>query len=174
METYQKVMNERLEAHYGRDIDSHPRFRLIFSDDLTEKRTVNGRVEECRKYNYIDGRWMLEVHYHMPDVTITPGEITVRDHYEPLWLWTQNKGYYYKPSFEDCQLIIYHFIEQVVKPIKANAKTVEDAEEADKQKEIDAIFDRLQQENSYLSQQLKFGEAISFAGIDGKGEKGGN
>lgn len=168
METYQKLINERLETYFGRDVDSHPRFRLIFSDDVTEKRTKNGEVVELLKYNYIIGRWILEVHYNMAEVTIGQNEIVVRDHYEPLWLWTCNKGEYYKPSFEDCQVIIHNFIEQVVKPIKANAKSVESAEEADKQKEIEAIFDRLQQENSFLSMQLRSGDAISLANTEKK------
>jgi hypothetical protein len=161
MDTYEKLMNQKIKAYYGYGHDSHPRFRLAFSDNLTEKREIDGELVIAPKYNYINGRWILEIHFPQS-----------QDHYEPLWLWTTNKGEYYQPKIEDVQFIITRVIDQIINPIKQNMKQVEAADEADKQKEIEKIFDTLQQENTFLGQQLKEKEAVSFANVkefkDGK------
>jgi len=168
METYIKKMNKMLILHYGNDLDSHPRFRLSWSEDLLEKRKKNdaeGSFELLKKYSYIKDRWILEVHTPQQELL---NDVISSDHYEPLWLYTANKGEYYCPKWDDLALLVTSFIEQVVKPHKMNDEQMKkEAEEKVKEAE-DEVFDRLQQENSFLSHQIHGREAVSFAGMKRK------
>jgi len=173
LETYIKLMNEKLKAYYGSDVDSHPRFRLAWTEDLIEKRESEfsnpafpgkyfKEVREVKKYSYIKDRWILEV--HTPQQVLA-GDVKTPDHFEPLWLFTINKGQYYKPKWEDLVMVISSFINNVVKPVKKNEAIIKSEFEAKKEQEELNIYDVLQQGSNFLNQQLHEGEAVSFAGV---------
>jgi hypothetical protein len=169
METYQKIMNERLKAYYGTDVScSHSRFRLAWSTDLTEKRLVPSGVgeelvaETRPKYNYFTDRWILERHHPTMEVG---QEVVGADHYEIVWAFTIHGGQYFKPSFENVKRVIDAFLHQMHHPTKLTDKQLADEAERKKLAEEEKIFDVIQQGRSFLGQQLKEGEAVSFANV---------
>lgn len=163
-------MNERLRAYYGTDAScSHSRFRLAWTDDLTEKRESEfgdppvKEVREAPKYAYIRERWILEVHLanqiEMPD-------LKTYDHYEPLWLFTVNKGEYYRPTWNDIEMMVKIYIAQMTRPIqKKNSIIVANEAEMQRQHEEDELYEIISQGRSFLGEQLREGEAVSFANV---------
>jgi len=166
METYQKIMNERLKAYYGTDVScSHSRFRLAFSDDLLEKRESEfgdppvKEVREVKKYSYLCC-WILEMHCPQ-QVGMT--EVKTYDHYECVWAW--NKYEYYRPVWEDIARVVAAVIQQMTAPVKKNSVILANEEEAQKQHTENLMFDIIQQGRSFLGHQLEEGEAVSFANV---------
>lgn len=167
METYQKIMNERLKAYYGTDAScSHSRFRLVFTDDLLEKRESEfgdppvKEVREVKKYSYLTHCWMLEIHCPQQ---VGMAELKTFDHYEPLWTW--NKYEYYCPVWNDIAKVVTAVIKQLIAPVKKNSVIIANEAAAAKQKEENLLYDVIQQGGSFLEQQLSGGEAVSFANV---------
>jgi len=160
-------MNERLMAYYGSDVScSHSRFRLVFTDDLLEKRESEfgdppvKEVREVKKYSYLQPCWMLEIHCPQQ---VGMAELKTFDHYEPLWAWTKYE--YYRPVWDDIAKVVTIVIKQMTAPVKKNSVIVANEEMAAKQREENLMFDIIQQGRSFLGQQLTEGEAVSFANV---------
>jgi hypothetical protein len=107
------LINKKLKELYGTEYDGRVRFRLVWSEDLIEKRIgpvyspggviiSEKELQECRKYGYIKDRYILE--NYNPAFRANP-EIAVSDGYEPLFVF-QKKGAYLKPYLWACERII--------------------------------------------------------------------
>lgn len=110
-----KLINEALKTQFGESVKGKPKFRVVWSEDLHEKRHGIHRkyhgplylgeyygVEECKKYSYLNEKWVLEVY--------TPESLNNReadtDGYEPIWVLQDDKGHYLPPNLEFCLFII--------------------------------------------------------------------
>lgn len=101
-----------------RFIDGKPLWRLIWSENITEKRFGKFQdfygsifireyvgIREARKYNYVSERWILE--------RFNPGKVDKYDisgdgggSYEPLWVFESGKGDYLEPTLKAVQFLI--------------------------------------------------------------------
>lgn len=109
-------INQSLEREYGVYHDGRPRFRVVFSEGLTEKRWVTHTkdgfqllspvVEEVRKYGYISERYVLEQLVEIPDGVET--DQIEKIIYDPLWTFQDRHGDYLPPRFDMCKVIIDH------------------------------------------------------------------
>jgi hypothetical protein len=100
-----KDLNKFLREFYGRTVTGKTKFRLVWSEDITERRrgefnefygkiflrTVVG-VRELPKYNYIHNRYILE---GWSDVNLSHnGEVPEASNgdYVPIWVFEDSKG----------------------------------------------------------------------------------
>ncbi len=111
-------INERLIEHYSRDIgDGRPNYRIVFSDDLMEKRKVThdahgnelifAEVRLVPKYRqWKPHRYILE--RLVPVIGET--DLLEKMSYEPLWTFEDKRGKYLPPWFEACRHIIENIL----------------------------------------------------------------
>lgn len=101
-----------------RMLDGRPIWRLVWSENLTEKRhglfqdwygsifirEYRG-IREARKYNYISERWILEKFN-----SCRAGDFSFSGDsagsYEPVWVFETGNGDYLAPTFKAVQFII--------------------------------------------------------------------
>lgn len=91
-------INKKLLDVFGRFIDGFPKFRIVFSDEETEKRfghfeefygdifvrAFDG-VREVPKYSYLEGQWVLEARM----ITENP-ELVDAVTYEPIYVFPKH------------------------------------------------------------------------------------
>jgi hypothetical protein len=63
-----KLINKYLERAYGKALDGKPKFRVAWSEDMTEVRrgmhhklAIKETIERVPKYSFLKDRWILEV-----------------------------------------------------------------------------------------------------------------
>lgn len=95
-------LNKRLIDRYGKTLSGEAHFRLVWSNDLFEHRkgtfnefygriflrTVKG-IKLCRKYNYINDRWLLEMWRYTEN---PPQEIVDPDNYDCVYVFEDKDG----------------------------------------------------------------------------------
>jgi hypothetical protein len=162
------IINRKLKSLYGTEYDGKVRFRLIWSEGVTEKRL--GRVDrytdsgiylgtdeglhEVKKYAYIKDRWILE--NYNPAFKANP-EIAVSDGYEPIFVF-QKRGEYLKPHLWACEYII----DRIRNPERVHRTEKMDysEEESIREKEIAEYFDFLKEESTDFGQKFTEGSAV--------------
>lgn len=112
-------INQQLQREFGVEPDGSPRWRVIFSEDMTEKRwmthTDEGwellfpEVREVRKYQHITERYVLE--RQIPVLGET--DVTTKTSYEPAWTFEDRFGNYLPPRFDACKFIVEAIFDQV-------------------------------------------------------------
>lgn len=99
---------------YGKMLNGSPVFRVVFCDDLTEKRAgvfnkFHGKlwvgqesgIFEVPKYGYLQGCWILEKYSVSPN-----DEVLNYDHYEPVYAFRDKNQNYLPPVMWVCEIII--------------------------------------------------------------------
>lgn len=108
-------LNKRLADIYGIETDSsNPIWRIVWSDDQTEKRLTdyeNGvfrltpQVVEMRKYAHIQSKYVLERLVLVPDHQ--QRELCgIKKSYEPMWTFEDAHGNALPPKWEVCEIVI--------------------------------------------------------------------
>ena len=119
-----QTLNERLEERYGKADNSAPNWRIVFSEEIVEKRlgtfddfTREGvylrtvtEFREVPKYKqWIHNKWILE------RLTVVPyfqqEELLTKLSYEPIWVFEDSRGNPLPPVWDAIELIIrsvYH------------------------------------------------------------------
>jgi len=119
MELREKVetINRQLVEEFGVDtVSGQPMWRLVFSDDVLEKRlmthTDSGiellfpEMREVKKYHDVRQRYVLER-------LIGLDPINANEHggdplyYNPIWVFKDLNGNYLPPFFEGCRFLAY-------------------------------------------------------------------
>jgi hypothetical protein len=168
-----KVINKRLLELYGTALDGSPRFRLVWSDSLTEKRFGTfekfteggiflGReenvVKECKKYEYIKERWILEA--YMPEQRTNP-EIRAGDSYEPLFVFWKKDRSYLKPAWFAIEYIIQRYLWAMSGEVPRRNEAMDRKEDEEAlEKETQDFVDYLESESSNMMNQFRHGEAV--------------
>jgi len=117
-----EAFNQRLIELYGRMDTNLPYFRLVWSDDVYEKRwmthTDEGfqllfpEVREVPKYKgWKSNRYVLEGLQEVQGETDIPAKIS----YEPIWTFQDRNGEYLIPIWPAIQLILETLKENVEK-----------------------------------------------------------
>lgn len=139
-------INKGLKNLYGLTPNGKAKFRVIWSNGVTEKRVIhNGlykEVKEVLKYSYVRDRYILEgfnQSWHQNP------EILLSDDYEPLFVFDK-KGVYLKPELWACEFFINTMMNG--RPNRGNDKTalLEDQEKVNRNAQ--AYFDFLNAEEN--------------------------
>lgn len=105
-------INRKLEREFSKDITGRPYWRVVWSDDQTEKRRmthtdeglqlINPEVRLVKKYQHIKERYVLE------KLTEVVGEtdLVVPMSYEPIWTFEDRFRNYLPPRFDACKFVI--------------------------------------------------------------------
>jgi hypothetical protein len=166
-----KIFNNRLKELYGVALDGKPRFRVVWSEDLTEKRFFpeyhlyspggiwlgieRNVVKEDKKYNYIKDRWIMEV--YDPAQAINP-EIRAGDFYEPIFVFDK-KGQYLKPEWFAIEYIVKRYFAALEMPKRTEAMDRRE-DEADLEHETQRFMDYLEDESSNWANKFRYQEAV--------------
>ena len=159
-------INEYLIRDFSKWDDGRARFRVVWSEDQTEKfnsyHTIDGfelstpHLMERPKYQYIDGRYILE------QLSIVPEhdkELTERFSYEPLWVFQTSKGEYLPPKWEACKLIIEAMYKNRVQVDGFKKYTRDEA--LHEQKELKEVEDQLFGNESDVTDALHLGYGVT-------------
>lgn len=172
-----QTINKNLKLFYGLEVDGNPRFRLVFSTGLIEKRygTFNkfykdtniwlGRhtgLEERPKYNFVKDKWVLE--RYQPTQKLY-GEIKAGDNYEPRYVFQDKNNNYLKPIWKVVEIICT----AVLNAESGNVpKRTEKMDEYDYEKKLDKeVLDFMDVlDITPDSQRFRSGETILLPGIN--------
>lgn len=106
------IINRRLADIYGK-LEDKPNYRVIFSEDLLEKRwtdktkdgfqLLNPEIREVPKYRqWIHRKYVLERLTFVPEIT----DLTTELSYEPIWVFETSSGEALAPNWLACRMII--------------------------------------------------------------------
>jgi hypothetical protein len=171
-------LNTRMAGRYGKSLSGQPLFRVIWSNDATEKRHGNyavfqgplmiGSVTEtrdARKYNYIQDRWLLErfLERHLQPTIQLPEP----NGYECIYVFEDSKGNPLPVIWGAIELIIYTIMNPTMDSTQLK-QAIEDAHLSDISKEESYFEQRLSDSSTYFQHKLHHGETILLPGKDFK------
>lgn len=107
-------INYELERDFGKQIDDRPSWRVVWSEDQTEKRWMDKtdegfdllypEVRLVKKYQHIQERYVLEHLVPIPPNMQT--DLVANASYEPIWTFEDRHRNYLPPSLDACKMII--------------------------------------------------------------------
>lgn len=108
-------INEKLLENFGTNFGNSPKFRVVFSENIFEKRlteyTDDGflllqpEVRLLPKYKqWIHQKYILEKLQPVEDSE--DNDLVTKVSYEPLWVFQDKDGNYLPPFYEGCKYII--------------------------------------------------------------------
>lgn len=165
-------LNVILERVYGTNLFGQPNFRIVFSDDMTEKRFGVYReyygkiflreftgIREVPKYSYLKGVNLLE-RWIPPDLAYT-SEIpeTAQGSYEPLFAFTGEDG----SALPVVEEQVHRIIKAIFNiPLPGHRKSLDEtAEEKTFDKEVETNKLELEEAGrTWIGHRLHSGEAI--------------
>lgn len=119
-----EIINERLLSYYG-DINSQPKFRVVWSEDQVENvftdKTPEGlilptkRIITRKKYGYLSNLYILEKITPVPEEN--QEEVGRKLSYEPLWVFQDNEGNALPPIW-DAIIVILNTLTDILNHIK--------------------------------------------------------
>lgn len=134
-------------------------YRVIWSEDSTEKRNGPNEPEIMLKYGYIKDRYILEGYN---SANKKNPELAQSDGYEPIWVFQDKDGKYLPPELWACQFIIDQ-LRNFTPPPKRTEKMDFNAEQELVQKEaIKTESDLKDQGSSEIGMQFRYGEAVDI------------
>ena len=158
----QRSLNNWLRESYGKTVSGKTRFRLVWSEDITEKRkgefsefygkiflrSVVG-IRELKKYNYINNRFILEI--WVDNDLSSNGEVPEAKNgdYAPLYVFEDGKG---QPLPINHKILTFLIAAVEKKVRKDNEVSEKEAEE----KEIQAQYESM---DDHPADFRTFGEA---------------
>lgn len=167
-----KVLNSRLIDYFGKFESGDANFRIVWSDDETEKRlvshTVNGvellfpEMAIVPKYAYIKARFILERIVPIPNID-SPEMLDKKLSYEPIWVFENAKNEALAPNWEVTNILIRTLLDQNLyrngpyKIAEGEGNTTEELEyRAEKMEEL--LFG----DESAISTALAQGSAVGY------------
>ena len=159
-------INKQLKDRYGCDNSGRVKYRLVFSDDMLEKRFGHfedwyGKsifireyigVRETKKYNHLFHQYILEKLIYSPSKEIIGSE---NGHYECLYAFPKGLP----PIIKACVYVIHRDHNKR----RVHRGVFDDEAAADKEADKKLILDYWGEESSYLQRMLNIGEAVAFS-----------
>lgn len=169
MEHVERI-NKILKESFGLSETNEPRFRVVFSTGLIEKRSGTFRefygpiflcevegTREVPKYQYARDRYIFEI--CLPYKRVYE-EIKQGDNYEPLFTFEDEKGEFALPSLELSMQIAQTYIKNITEYKRKTEKQYLDDEMKLVEKDYKAIYEYLKDEHSDMQAQFRYGEAV--------------
>lgn len=168
-------INKRL-LKYGTNLLGKPHFRLVFSDDIFEKRfglfgdyygSILVRevkeVREVRKYNYISHRWILEM--WKKDFERPTKELVAPDGYECIYVFEDKDGKELPVVWHVIEMIIFFILNPQLDTVQIK-QAIDNNENVDFEKEV-AYFEQMFSDSiSYDLNKFHFKDKILLPGKD--------
>ena len=163
----EKVINKALKSKYGSDFAGYPTYRIVQnSKSLREHRfgtfrhyygKIFSREEtgcfNVLKYSYVpEGLWILEKLFYNE----ANPELTERRTYEPLFVFYDKDGGYFKPNFKLCEFVIEC-------ALNGPSKILSQKEKDDK--EVEMFYEMLGGDAT-VDGSIADGSGTSYAGLD--------
>jgi len=164
----QRDLNNWLRESYGKSLTGKTKFRLVWSEDITEKRlgefnefygklflrTIKG-IRELKKYNYIHNRYILEG-WIDSDLS-SNGEVpdAKNGDYVPIWVFENGKR---EPTPVTRKILTFLIALVQGKVKKDNELSEKEVEE----KEIQAQYESFDDHPSYFSTSGPARNAIAY------------
>ncbi len=174
METVETI-NDTLEKLFGIDtITGKPIFRVVWSDDQFENRRteytdegiklLNPEVRYLPKYRqYIQARYILERLVLVPFANMNDLP-TMKQSYEPLWVFQAGNGEALPPRIDACKLVIDTLLAATGKSPLAKAAELKNPEDPNAPiKSKEELYEHRKKEIDDLQNQL-FGEESGLEG----------
>lgn len=168
-----KVINQRLKDYFGVFENGESNFRVVWSDDLTEKRLTDQTdsgfkltqpiMQEVPKYSYIKQRYILERIVPVPVQQLN--DLTTKLSYEPIWVFEDAYGNALPPIWEAVNILIRTLLDQQLYK-KGPYKLPEG--EGNTAEEIEARVEGL--EKVLFANETKIGDALATGSAVGAGE----
>lgn len=166
METVE-VINKRLADIYGKFESGDANWRVVWSDDIFEKRwtfhtdegfeLVNPRLVERPKYlQWAAHVFILERIMPVPD--FVESDLTTTVSYEPVWVFRDKNGNALPPVWDAIEFLIQNVMKQSAKVVGRKYK---DPEEGIDPIELKKERVRLLQEHLY-GNETPIGDALSY------------
>lgn len=168
-----KTLNKRLLETYGSTLSGKPHYRLVWSEDMYEKRkgdfvkrTESGiilgefrnHVDVVRKYEYIKERWILE---YYTEAQKALEEVAQLDFYEPVFNFQDSKGNYLEPAWFALEYIVHRHRAILSGNLERRTEAMDKAEQDLKdEKETQFFLNYLENESSDLQNQFRNQEAV--------------
>ena len=169
-----EIINKHL-LKYGKMLNGKPVFRIVFSDDLTEKRVgifnkFHGEiwvgqdrgVQEVPKYGYIKGAWILERYTVLPN-----HEVLNYDNYEPAYAFRDKNQKYLPPLLSICEIVI----QGILQPKGLTSEQEMTAVEEQEKRRIDKDIMTLEEKRPNFMVLKEQGELIQRPSKEFKGYK---
>lgn len=164
-------INQKLLLEFGTEFGNAPRFRVVFSEDMYEKRLTNFTDEgfellqpEVRllpKYKqYIQAKYILERLVPVPEGVET--DLVTKINYEPIWVFKDRRGNYLPPFYDGCK----HVIDSIYYKL-ANANTFtrykdKNVSEAERLIALKKVEDELFGNETDMCDDLHSGSGVGF------------
>ena len=157
-----------LKEKYGSAFDGRARWRLVWSEEQTEKYSGEREVwvhgiflrqekglREVKKYGYLKDRFVLErlVYMEVPDLPESSN-----GHYEPVYVFQTKDLQYLEPNLLVCEMVINWLLYRKIDKIL-------DWENEEKKKEaleLQSYFDFFEESDTALA--LRIGEGVTVPG----------
>jgi hypothetical protein len=165
----QESINKRLVTLYGSDLILRPRFRLVWSGDVTEKQdgehheySASGEllrifkgIKEVPKYQNIGvfDRWVLEILSDIPNG---------QDDYEPVFVFQTSDRKFLPPAWKAIEVLCYAWQNRHNKDAKPKELTDEELREMSEA----GIFEELFGNSTNVSDAFREKSAIALPGKD--------
>lgn len=175
LEQYQfDEINKRLADKYGKFENGFPYFRLIWSEDVMERRRmthtdegfelINPEVRMVPKYrHYIRDRYILEGLTAVPEFVET--DLVEKISYEPVWTFETGTGQYIIPIWEAVYFIletVKHNQENAGKPREYQGKILGDNEDLGKEEQLHNKLTKVNElEKELFGNETSVGDALS-------------
>jgi hypothetical protein len=164
-------INKKLERDFGRFDDGRPNFRVIWSNDIFEKRwtafTSSGiellqpEVRELPKYrNWCPNRYILERLVPVPKET----DLLTKTSYEPAWVFQDRNQVYLPPFYDGCVFVIESILEAGGKKGGFAKYKDETATEEARQAMIQKVQDDLFGNETDVGDHLAYGTGVVVPG----------
>lgn len=163
-------INEKLLKEFGTEISAGnmPRFRVVFSEDIYEKRwteytdegfqLIQPEVRLLPKYKqWVHEKYILERLIPVSDET----DLTSKISYEPAWVFEDSKGNYLPPFFDACRFVIESLMSAIDKAnthVKYKDKNVAPEE---RMEQIKKMEEELFGNESDVTDALAYGSGVT-------------
>jgi len=172
-----EVINKRLIDYFGKFENGEANWRVVWSDDQTEKRLTEFTdegfqlltpvVREVKKYGYIKERYILERLIPVPPSAV---ELTTKISYEPVWTFENMRtGEPLPPKWEVIQVFVTTVIENMVNAAPGFAKYKMPEELHNTREAIEERVKKMQE--LMFGNETAIGDALSNGNAVGFGEE---
>jgi hypothetical protein len=170
-ETIESI-NYKLQRDFGKYSDNRPNFRVVWSNDQTEKRwtnftdkgmeLINPEVRELPKYKqYAPERFILERLVPVP----FGSDLVEKISYEPAWVFQDRFQNYLPPFYDGCVFVIESILNQTGHKGFAKYKDPEASPEY-RAEQLQKVQDELFGNETDVTDHLAYGTGVVVPGND--------
>src|SRR5574340_856051 len=164
-------INRKLVEEFGTEFGNAPRFRVVFSEDMFEKRLtyftdegfelIEPEVRELPKYRqWVHQKYILERLVPISGET----DLVTKVSYEPAWIFQDKNGNYLPPFFDGCKHVIESIYAAAGKKNTHAKYKDKNVSREERLAEIERVERELFGNETSVGDHLAYGTGVSLAG----------